>query len=296
MPHVLVVEDDQTIQDLLRDLFRLDGFSVATASDGLQALQAVKRRRPDVVVLDLQLPDRPGLDLFRDIQRLDARRPVVFITAHGTADTAIEAMKHGAFVYLVKPLDLEQLQPLSLLKPGDAAPGVFLPSAGNAVYAPLHIEFRDEAARLRFRPPQGVTLFHEFDRFADAFVDLSRLDGLEHLQAMPEVVWVDVDTARPDEGDVKHFLLLALGRVWEVDPRQPPMDSPSAAKSRQSVVAKFVSFINTPKVDPPPGSTEDEKHDLAESVSRVRKAVILGLAFMSGRPEVRDASRISTSV
>src|SRR5262249_55622382 len=60
-------------------------------------------------VLDLQLPDGSGLDLYPQLQALDRKRPVIFITAHGTTQTAIEAMKGGAFDYLVKPLDLERL-------------------------------------------------------------------------------------------------------------------------------------------------------------------------------------------
>src|SRR6202040_436702 len=57
----------------------------------------------------LPLPDRSGLGVFRDIHALDPKRPVVFITAHGTTETAIEAMKGGAFDYLVKPVDLDRL-------------------------------------------------------------------------------------------------------------------------------------------------------------------------------------------
>src|SRR4029077_1585033 len=70
---------------------------------------AVAAHAPDVIVLDLQLPDRSGLELFREIHAAEPKRPVVFITAHGTADTAIEAMKGGAFDYLVKPVDFERL-------------------------------------------------------------------------------------------------------------------------------------------------------------------------------------------
>jgi two-component system nitrogen regulation response regulator GlnG len=69
----------------------------------------VREHAPDVVVLDLQLPDRSGLDVFQELKAIDAKRPVLFITAHGTTETAIEAMKQGAFDYLVKPVDLDRL-------------------------------------------------------------------------------------------------------------------------------------------------------------------------------------------
>src|SRR5262249_2109180 len=62
------------------------------------------------VVLDLNLPDQSGLDTFQGIRRLDARIPVIFITGHGTTETAIEAMKLGAYDYLFKPLELEALR------------------------------------------------------------------------------------------------------------------------------------------------------------------------------------------
>ena len=84
--------------------------SVLTARRTAAAgLAQVREQRPDVVVLDLQLPDRSGLDVFRDIHALDPKRPVIFITAHGTTETAIEAMKGGAFDYLIKPVDLERV-------------------------------------------------------------------------------------------------------------------------------------------------------------------------------------------
>ncbi len=81
-----------------------------------------------MVVLDIQLPDRSGLDLFREIHAAAPRRPVVFITAHGTADTAIDAMKGGAFDYLVKPVDLERLS-LVLQRAFDAARLMSAPAA-----------------------------------------------------------------------------------------------------------------------------------------------------------------------
>jgi two-component system nitrogen regulation response regulator GlnG len=70
----------------------------------------VRAGSPDVVLLDLRLPDQSGLAVFEQVRAIDARIPVIFITAAKTADTAIEAMKQGAFNYLHKPLDLQQLQ------------------------------------------------------------------------------------------------------------------------------------------------------------------------------------------
>jgi two-component system nitrogen regulation response regulator GlnG len=109
MPTLLVVDDEQSVRYSFRRVFEEEGVQVRTARTAAEGWQALQEHNPDVVVLDLQLPDRSGLDLFHDIQADDSKRPVIFITAHGTADTAIEAMKSGAFDYLVKPVDLERL-------------------------------------------------------------------------------------------------------------------------------------------------------------------------------------------
>ncbi|MBY0523585.1 MAG: response regulator, partial [Gemmataceae bacterium] len=109
MPTLLVVDDEQGVRYTFRRIFEGNKRTVVTAITAGEGLAKFHAQRPDVVVLDLQLPDRSGLDVFRDIHALDPRRPIVFITAHGTTDTAIEAMKGGAFDYLVKPIDLERL-------------------------------------------------------------------------------------------------------------------------------------------------------------------------------------------
>ena len=85
----------------------LDVLTAETAADGLDL---ARQRRPDVVVLDVHLPDLTGLEMLRRLRELDARCPVVFITGHGDADDAIEAMKLGAYDYLLKPLELSQVR------------------------------------------------------------------------------------------------------------------------------------------------------------------------------------------
>jgi two-component system, NtrC family, nitrogen regulation response regulator GlnG len=109
MPTLLVVDDEQHIRYSLRKVLQGDKGEVLTAGTAAEALSLVRERHPDVVLLDLQLPDRSGLQVFQEIHAHDPKRPVIFITAHGTTETAIEAMKGGAFDYLVKPLDLAHL-------------------------------------------------------------------------------------------------------------------------------------------------------------------------------------------
>jgi two-component system nitrogen regulation response regulator GlnG len=112
MPTLLVIDDEASVCYSFRRVFGGEGVAVLTAGTGAEGLELVRRHAPDVVVLDLQLPDGSGLDFFRQIQALDPRRPVIFVTAHGTTETAIEAMKLGAFDYLVKPVDLERVSQL----------------------------------------------------------------------------------------------------------------------------------------------------------------------------------------
>ena len=112
MPTLLVIDDEQSVRYSLRRVLEGGDVHVLTAATGAEGLQLVHDANPDVIVLDLQLPDRSGLEVFHELQTLDTKRPVIFITAHGTTETAIEAMKHGAFDYLLKPVDLERLTQL----------------------------------------------------------------------------------------------------------------------------------------------------------------------------------------
>jgi two-component system nitrogen regulation response regulator GlnG len=109
MPTVLVIDDEPSVLYSFRRVFASEQTQVLAAATAAEGLKQAREGSPDVIVLDLQLPDRSGLDVFQELRALDAKRPVIFITAHGTAETAIEAMKGGAFDYLVKPVDLERL-------------------------------------------------------------------------------------------------------------------------------------------------------------------------------------------
>jgi two-component system nitrogen regulation response regulator GlnG len=111
MAHLLLVDDDpDLIPAQVRGAFPASAYRVSVASDGATGLEMIRRDPPDVVLLDLRLPDRSGLEVYEEIRRIDARLPVVFITMAKTADAAIEAMKRGAFNYLHKPLDIAQLR------------------------------------------------------------------------------------------------------------------------------------------------------------------------------------------
>jgi DNA-binding NtrC family response regulator len=111
MAHLLLIDDDPAvIPEQVRQTFPRPLNRVEVASTGNAGIERVRTDPPDVILLDLRLPDCSGLEVFEQIRAIDARIPVIFVTMAKTADTAIEAMKQGAFDYLFKPLDLGQLR------------------------------------------------------------------------------------------------------------------------------------------------------------------------------------------
>jgi two-component system, NtrC family, response regulator AtoC len=112
MISLLVIDDEDSILHAFRRAFRGPEFTLRTAPTAAEGLAAIDRDPPDVVVLDVHLPDASGLDTFAEIHKRDARLPVVLITGHGTTDLAIEAIKRGAYDYLLKPLELPLLREL----------------------------------------------------------------------------------------------------------------------------------------------------------------------------------------
>ena len=111
MAHLLLIDDDPVmIPGQVRQAFPPPGHRVEAVGTGAEGLERVGAGHPDVILLDLRLPDQSGLDVYGKIRRIDARIPVIFITMAKGADTAIEAMKQGAYDYLFKPLDLSRLR------------------------------------------------------------------------------------------------------------------------------------------------------------------------------------------
>jgi DNA-binding NtrC family response regulator len=111
MAHLLLIDDDPVlIPQQVRQTFPAPRFRVEVADTGAEGIERVSAGPPDVILLDLRLPDQSGLEVYQQIRKLDARIPVIFVTLAKTADAAIEAMKQGAYDYLFKPLDLHQLR------------------------------------------------------------------------------------------------------------------------------------------------------------------------------------------
>ena len=106
---VLVIDDEEIVREALETLLGAEGYEVTTAATGSAGLEALGRRRVDVVLLDLMLPDRSGLDVLDEIRRFDEELPVVMITAYGTIESAIAATKQGAFHYFPKPFKNDEV-------------------------------------------------------------------------------------------------------------------------------------------------------------------------------------------
>src|SRR5436305_8858228 len=106
---LLVVEDDPNILELLSASLRYAGFDVVTAAAGTEAVQAAQRHRPDLIVLDVMLPDMDGFDVIRRLRGGGARIPVVFLTARDATEDKIRGLTLGGDDYVTKPFSLEEL-------------------------------------------------------------------------------------------------------------------------------------------------------------------------------------------
>jgi len=109
---VLVVEDDGEVRDLLAETLTQWGYDVTAAGDGAEALTLLDGRLFDVALLDISLPGKDGLKLLEEIKSRDSAVEVVMMTGNPMVSTSVQALKAGAYDYLIKPLNLEELQPL----------------------------------------------------------------------------------------------------------------------------------------------------------------------------------------
>jgi len=110
VPKLLIIDDEANVLYSLQAGLETDDLTVVTAKTGKRGLSLVPKENPDVVIVDVRLPDMSGLEVFDKIKEIAPKVPVVIITAFAATDTAIEAMKRGAFEYLLKPVDLHQLR------------------------------------------------------------------------------------------------------------------------------------------------------------------------------------------
>jgi two-component system, NtrC family, response regulator AtoC len=110
---VLIVDDERTLARAVKAFLGEAGYEAEVAGDGEQALELVQTLRPDVIFADVRLPGMSGIDLLRRIREFDSAIPIIIMTAYGTIEGAVEAVKLGAFDYMKKPIDLEELKLLA---------------------------------------------------------------------------------------------------------------------------------------------------------------------------------------
>ena len=107
---VLLADDDESLRRVVEYNLREDGYEVLTAADGRTALQRFQESHVDLVLTDVRMPEMTGFELLTHLKTMQPDLPVIVLTAHGTIDAAVEAMKAGAFDYLTKPFSRDQLQ------------------------------------------------------------------------------------------------------------------------------------------------------------------------------------------
>lgn len=109
MPRILVVDDDEYIRNLLNSFLSDNGFDVTASSNAEEGLEQIKREAFDIILADMVMPGMSGIDLVKKVLDLGINIPIIIITAHGTIGLAVDAMKAGAFDYIIKPLNMGEL-------------------------------------------------------------------------------------------------------------------------------------------------------------------------------------------
>jgi two-component system response regulator AtoC len=106
---ILIADDDASIRSLLVSLLQDEGYEVVEVKSGNEVMRAVPKVQPNLMILDLRMPDMDGMEILRRLQSQDEKIPVLMLTAYGTASSAIEATKLGAFDYITKPFEIDDV-------------------------------------------------------------------------------------------------------------------------------------------------------------------------------------------
>ena len=108
-PNILLVDDETEFVENLAERLRLRGFTVRIAPDGARALELIRAEPFNGVVLDVMMPGMDGLETLREIKKIDATVEVILLTGHARTQAALEGIREGAFDYLIKPVDIDEL-------------------------------------------------------------------------------------------------------------------------------------------------------------------------------------------
>jgi DNA-binding NtrC family response regulator len=106
---ILVVDDDEIIREVVTSLLIGEGYSVRAAKDGLDAIKILRTEEVHLIITDLRMPGADGLEVLREAIKMDPHRAVIILTAYGTIDTALKAIREGAYDYMTKPFKMEEM-------------------------------------------------------------------------------------------------------------------------------------------------------------------------------------------
>ena len=109
MANILIVDDEAAIRNTFRDILEFEKYTVEESGDGLDALVKLKQDKFDVIIMDIKMPKMDGMEALERIQLLSPDTPVIMISGHADINTAVEAVKKGAFDFVSKPLDLNRM-------------------------------------------------------------------------------------------------------------------------------------------------------------------------------------------
>jgi len=198
IPHILVVDDEADIRGLLKEILSEEGYEVDVAANAVQARASRARQTPDLVLLDIWMPDVDGISLLREWSASTTEGcPVVMMSGHGTVETAVEATRLGAFDFVEKPLSLAKLL-RTVERALDAGkrrrqsgklltPALMVPVGKSKQMQQLRTELQQIAAN-----PSSVLLIGEPGSGREAF---ARWDGRAKLNAPPEAKSGDLGIA-----------------------------------------------------------------------------------------------------
>lgn len=108
--HILVVDDEEDVRDTLENVLKSMNYTTSIAANGVEALEVIQNNKIDVVLSDLYMPEMNGIELLKRVQGIDKKVIFLMITAHPTIETAVEAIKKGAYDYLTKPFHIEEVR------------------------------------------------------------------------------------------------------------------------------------------------------------------------------------------
>jgi len=216
---ILIVDDEEGILTTLSQILGDEGFRTLTTTSGEEALHLYREQRPDVVFLDIWLPDWDGLETLQAIRDLDPHAMVIMMSGHGTSETAVKAIKMGAHDYLEKPLSYDRT--VGAVKDALKARQTRIETAGEGVLE----ESRERIEPvMSFKPPPELPLLETTDRQQRTIRDASVIYGLGlHSGGRTGMV---IQPLPPDTGI--HFITLPRGITMPAHLRhhQPPGQGP----------------------------------------------------------------------